>query len=116
MWSFFYEEPMTGLKKNSDFAKVYRQGRSRADRNLVLYTMENSLPESRIGISVSKKTGNSVVRHRIKRRLKEIYRLNEPSFGIGKDFVVIARPSAAAADYHELEQSLLKLMKTRPAT
>ena len=95
MWSFFYEEPMTGLKKNSDFAKVYRQGRSRADR---------SLPESRIGISVSKKTGNSVVRHRIKRRLKEIYRLNEPSFGIGKDFVVIARPSAAAADYHELEQ------------
>ena len=107
---------MTGLKKNTDFAKVYRQGRSRADRNLVLYTMDNSLPESRIGISVSKKTGNSVVRHRIKRRLKEIYRLNESLFCSGKDFVVIARPNAAEADYHELEQSLLKLMKVRSAT
>ena len=102
---------MTGLKKNTDFTRVYRKGKSRSDRNIVLYSMTNGLLESRFGVSVSRKTGNSVVRHRIKRRLKEIYRLNEDRFDRGKDYVVIARAHAAGADYAELEKSLTALMK-----
>ncbi len=101
---------MTGLKKNTDFAAVYGKGKSKADRNLVLYSLQNEREESRFGVSVSKKVGNSVVRHRIKRRLKEIYRLNEDRFAKGKDYVVIARAHAANAAYEELQNSLTGLM------
>lgn len=105
---------MTGIKKNSEFAAVYSRGRSRADRNLVLYALPNTYGTDRLGVSVSKKTGNSVVRHKIKRRLKEIFRLNQLYFhveGSGTDFVVIARSHAREASYSELEQSVMTLMK-----
>jgi ribonuclease P protein component len=102
---------MNGLKKNKDFSRVYTKGNSRADGLLVLYRYaRGDDAASRIGISVSKKVGNSVVRHRIKRRLKEIYRLNEDGFSTGCDYVVIARVRAAQAGYEELERSLLRLM------
>ena len=59
------------LKKNSDFQKIYREGKSYANRFLVMYAMENGRGCSRIGISVSKKVGGSVIRHRVKRLIKE---------------------------------------------
>lgn len=102
---------MTGIKKNREFGEVYRRGKSAADRYLVLYVMANGTEESRIGISVSKKVGNSVVRHRIKRRLREIARLDEASLPKQADMVVIARKPGAEADYHTLRHSFLKLGK-----
>ena len=104
---------MISLKKNKDFSRVYRRGTSRADSHLVVYTLKRGDEErSRLGISVSKKVGNSVVRHRIKRRIKEVCRLNEDGFSTGCDYAVIARKSAAEADYATLERSLLRLMKS----
>ena len=65
------------LKKNSDFRKVYRKGKSKADHYLVLYALPNGTDRNRLGISVSKKVGNSVVRHHLTRLIREIYRLHE---------------------------------------
>ena len=103
---------MDRLKKNSDFVRVYRNGISRADSYLVLYRLKrDDVGSSRFGVSVSKKIGNSVVRHRIKRRLKEIFRLSEDEFGCGFDYAVIARSRAARAVYAELEESMMRLLK-----
>ena len=97
------------LKKNSDFQKVYRQGKSYANRYLVMYVLENHTEGNRLGISVSKKVGNSVVRHHLTRLLRESYRLHEEMFHSGWDIVVIARVSAKNEGYHKLESSLLHL-------
>lgn len=80
-----------------------------ADHSLVLYKLENGKNRNRVGISVSKKVGNSVVRHRIKRLIRESYRLQEESFVQGFDLVVIARVNSADKGYHEIERSLMKL-------
>lgn len=97
------------LKKNAGFSAVYRNGKSNADRYLVLYARKNGMDINRIGISVSKKVGNSVIRHRIKRLVKEAYRLNEESYSRGWDMVVISRVNARGKDYHEIENALLRL-------
>ena len=73
------------LKKNRDFQLVYREGTSYANRHLVMYVRENRLGRNRIGISVSKKVGNSVVRHHLTRLIREGYRLQEELFHIGYD-------------------------------
>lgn len=100
---------MERLRKTQDFSNVYHRGKSRADRNLVLYRMKNIHNDYRMGISVSKKVGNSVVRHRIKRRIREAARLNPDYFSKDYDYVVIARKPASGADYVVLEHSLKKL-------
>ena len=79
------------LKKNRDFQLVYKQGTSFANRFLVMYVKKNQLGRNRIGISVSKKVGNSVVRHHLARLIRESYRLHEEEFQCGMDVVVIAR-------------------------
>ena len=104
-------ERTQSLRKNDDYRHVYREGKSISDKNLVLYMLKNNSDFNRIGISVSKKVGNSVVRHRIKRLVKENYRLNEVSFKVGYDIVVIARNPSALADFHEIQKSFLKLSK-----
>lgn len=95
------------LKKNRDFQKLYDQGKSYANRYLVMFVLENNTKKNRIGISVSKKVGNSVIRHRIKRLIKESYRLHEDMFNSGLDIVVLARSSARDADYRKIESALL---------
>ncbi|WP_075717633.1 ribonuclease P protein component [Roseburia sp. 499] len=97
------------LKKNSYFQKVYRNGKSYANRFFVMYVMENNLDRNRLGISVSKKVGNSVIRHHITRLVREAYRLQEEMFNSGLDIVVIARVSAKNVTYHETESALLHL-------
>ena len=97
------------LKKNQDFQKVYRNGTSKGNRYLVMYVLKNQYMKNRLGISVSKKVGNSVVRHRITRLIRESYRLNEPLFCNGLDIVVIARVSAKGKSYQEIESALLHL-------
>ena len=101
MWSFLLcnwkrilMEYSESLKKNRDFQVIYRQGTSYANRYLVMYVKENHLEKNRIGISVSKKVGNSVVRHRLTRLIRESYRLNEQKFRSGLDIVVVARVNA----------------------
>ena len=103
------------LKKNEDFRTVYKSGRSRANRYFIMYTLSNSHDYNRIGISVSKKVGNSVQRHRIKRLVKESYRLHEEMFNSGLDIVVIARNGAADLGYKDVESALLHLLKLHKA-
>ena len=97
------------LKKNSDFQKVYMQGKSYANRYLVMYVLENHTEGNRLGISVSKKVGNSVIRHHLTRLIRESYILHEDMFNNGLDIVVIARSTARDISYHETESALLHL-------
>ncbi|MDO4307942.1 MAG: ribonuclease P protein component [Eubacteriales bacterium] len=97
------------LKKNKDFQHVYKNGTSQANRYLVMYVLDNPYGKNRLGISVSKKVGNSVVRHRVTRLIRESYRLNEMVFKNGLDIVVIARPSAKNISYKDAESALLHL-------
>ena len=97
------------LKKNQDFQTVYRGGKSYANKYLVMYIRENHSDVNRLGISVSKKVGNSVVRHRVTRLIRESYRLNERSFRQGLDIVVVARPNAKDKSYQEIESALMHL-------
>ena len=99
------------LKKNHQFQFVYKYGKSYANKYLVMYIKENGLGKNRIGISVSKKVGNSVVRHRVTRLVRESYRLHENIFNSGLDIVIIARPGAASVTYYEIESALLHLGK-----
>ena len=97
------------LKKNSDFQKVYRQGKSYANRYLVMYVLENHTEGNRLGISVSKKVGNSVIRHHLTRLIRESYRLHEDMFNNGLDIVVIARGKARDASFHQISSALKHL-------
>lgn len=97
------------LKKNIYFQNVYKNGKSYANKYLVMYVLENDLNKNRIGISVSKKVGNSVIRHRITRLIRESYRLQEDMFNSSLDIVVIARCSAKEVGYKEVESALLHL-------
>ena len=99
------------LKKNADFQEVYKSGKSFANKYLVMYVKENDLGLNRIGISVSKKVGNSVVRHRVKRLILESYRLHEDMFISGLDMVIIARATAKEKSYHEMKSAVLHLGK-----
>ena len=97
------------LKKNRDFQLVYRNGTSFANRYLVMYVWKNQLNINRIGISVSKKVGNSVVRHHLTRLIRESYRLNEEKFSCGSDLVVIVRMTGKNQGFHSLVSALLPL-------
>ena len=74
-----------------------------------MYVLQNGTERNRIGISVSKKVGNSIIRHRVKRLIKEAYRLHEDMFNSGLDIVVIARVSAKEISFWEAESALLHL-------
>ena len=97
------------LKKNSEFQKVYRQGKSYANRYLVMFFLEKHPEGNRVVISVSKIVGNSVIRHHLTRLIRESYRLHEDMFNNGLDIVVIARSTARDISYHETESALLHL-------
>jgi ribonuclease P protein component len=100
-----------GLKKNKDFSHVYNGRYSRSSGPLYMYVRENGMNMNRIGVVVSKKVGNSVVRHRIKRMVKENYRLDEISYKKGYDMVVVAKKSAATADFYDIKKSMAELCK-----
>ena len=97
------------LKKNRDFQYVYKNGKSYANKCLVMYIIPNELNKNRLGISVSKKVGNSVVRHHLTRLIRESYRLQEDMFNSGLDIVVIARGTARDASFHQISSALKHL-------
>ena len=102
-------EHTVSLKENHLFRRAYNRGKSAADSRLALYVRRNGRRNSRLGLTVSTKVGCAVVRNRVRRRLREIYRLNEDKLARGVDVVVVARVRAASSDYHRLEKSFLKL-------
>jgi ribonuclease P protein component len=99
------------LKSNSNFKIVYYSGKSYANMYLIMYVMKNDTEKNRIGIQVSKKVGNSVIRHRLTRLIRESYRLNETMFNSGLDIVVIARAGAKGKNYEQINSALLHLAK-----
>ena len=100
-----------GLKNTNQFKIVYNNGKSYANRDLVMYLRKNDSDTNRLGISVSKKVGNSVVRHRVTRLIRESYRLNEAKLLQGYDIVVVARANAKGKDYFEICRAFLHLAK-----
>ncbi|MDR5658910.1 ribonuclease P protein component [Serpentinicella sp. ANB-PHB4] len=99
------------LKKNSEFQRVYQKRKSMANKLLILYITENQLSYNRVGFVVSKKVGNSVVRSRVKRLMKESYRINDFRFKNGYDIVFIARQNCINATYKEVESAIMHLMR-----
>lgn len=97
------------LKKNKDFQTVYRKGKPYGNKYLVMYLLPNDLGKNRVGISVSKKVGNSVIRHHLTRLIRESYRLQEEKFQCGYDLVIIARTTAKDRTFREIESALLHL-------
>lgn len=100
----------TSLKLNHVFRRLYHSA-GFADSYLVLYARRNRTGGNRVGITVGKKLGHAVVRNRTRRRLREIYRLNEQRFQPGWDIVVVARTKAVHAGFGELTESYLSLAR-----
>ena len=98
------------LKKNKDFQYIYRKGTSYANKYLVMYVLENGTGQNRLGISVSKKVGNSIVRHRVTRVIREVMRLHWGEIKSGYDIVIVARPSAKDSDYGKFESAIFHLL------
>ncbi len=99
------------LHKNSEFQQVYKSGKSLANKYLVMYVLPSDTGDSRLGCSVSKKVGNSVVRHRIARLLRESFRLNCEKFHSSWNIVCVARISARGKSFSEIEAAFLDLSK-----
>lgn len=103
------------LTRREDFNKVYRHGKSSANHQFVVYVLNRhpSIPGEgfRLGISVSKKVGNAVVRNRLRRMIKEIVRLNGDKLAPRKDLILIVRKPAAEMEYAEMEKSILHVFK-----
>lgn len=99
------------LKSNNDYKEIYRTGKSYANKYLVMYIRRNNLDKNRLGISVSKKVGNSVVRHRITRLVRESYRKSEDRLCYGFDIVIVARVGTKGREYSDIESAVMHLVK-----
>ena len=97
------------MKKTSEFRNCYENGKSYADKFIVVYVWENGSSINKLGISCSKKIGNSIVRHRFSRLVREAYRLQENVFNSGLDIVVVARACAREASFFDVQDSLIRL-------
>ncbi len=96
------------LKKNYEFRRIYSKGKSVVTPYLVVYSRRNGTDHNRTGYTVSTKLGKAVVRNRIRRRLREIYRLNAAKLKCGYDIIIVARGRCVDGDYHKMEAAFLK--------
>ncbi len=101
----------TSMKEPHLFRRAYAKGKSAVTPTLVLYARKNGLGRSRLGLTTGAKIGKAVRRNRVRRRLREIYRLREPGLKPGYDLVVVARGRAVEASYRELERHFASLLK-----
>lgn len=99
------------LKSNRDFRRLYSRGKRAVCPTLVLYVQKNRQGRNRLGITVSKKLGNAVTRNRVRRRLREIYRLHEEEFLPGRELVIVARVRGVHVSYWTLDRDLMKLAR-----
>src|SRR5690606_8879053 len=95
------EETLT-LKRYREFRKTYDKGKSFANKYLIIFFVKNRLDNNRVGIAVTKKLGNSVIRNKIRRRIREAYRLNSYKVKQGYDIVFLSRVGAKEVGYKEL--------------
>ena len=91
------------LKKNSDFRRLYSKGKSAVTPFMVVYCLDHN----RVGYTVSTKLGHAVVRNRVRRRLREIYRLNSHQLKIGWDIVIVARSRCVGAEYSRMDAAFM---------
>ncbi len=98
----------TTLKQNYEFRRVYNKGKSGVSPFLVVYARPNKSERNRLGVTVSTKLGKAVTRNRVRRRLREIYRLSQSEMKQGWDVVLVARTRAVTATYRELERAYRK--------
>ena len=96
------------LKKNYEFRRLYNKGKSAVTPYLVVYARRTGRPGNRLGVTVSNKVGKAVVRNRVRRRLREIYRLHEGALCRGTDLVIVARNRSVNAEYTQLEKAYLR--------
>lgn len=99
----------TTVKENYEFRRMYAKGKSGVSPYLVVYYRPNKRGHNRLGVTVSAKIGHAVVRNRIRRRFREIFRLSQPKMRQGYDFIVVARSRAVHATYQELERAFWKV-------
>ena len=97
----------TTVKENYEFRRIYAKGRSGVSPYLVVYARPNRRDHNRLGVTVSTKLGHAVVRNRVRRRIREIFRLNQSALAQGYDMIVVARTRAVGAEYRELEHAFL---------
>ncbi len=98
----------TSLKGNRAFRRLYTKGKSSVQPAVVLYCRKNGSVANRLGLTVGTKVGKAVLRNRVRRRIREIYRLHETEFRQGWDLVAVARSRAGEAAYRELETQFLR--------
>ena len=99
------------VKENGDFRRIYRSGRSAVSGGVVVYCLKNRKGMSRLGVTVSTKLGHAVVRNRVRRRLRELYRLHKEELLPGYDLIVVARVRAVETDYQKLDRTYLRLLE-----
>ena len=101
----------TTVKQNYEFRRMYVKGKSGVSACLVVYFRKNHYGHNRLGVTVSTKLGHAVVRNRVRRRIREIFRLSQGQMKQGYDLIVVARSRAAQADYWELRRAFEKTCK-----
>ena len=99
------------VKQNSDFRRIYRRGRSAVSGGVVVYCLKNRQGMSRLGVTVSTKLGHAVVRNRVRRRFRELYRLHKPEMQPGFDVILVARGRAVRSTYQQLDETYLHLLR-----
>ncbi len=99
------------LRKNYEFKRVYQEGKARAAGNIVIFYRKNEYGHNRLGVSISKKVGKSVVRHRLKRIIKEAFTRLKDKMQNGYDIVVVVRRGAAAVKFGDMLAELARLFK-----
>ena len=106
-----FMDPAVTVKENYEFRRIYRKGKSAVSPQLVIYCQRNRRGHSRRGVSVRTKLGCAVVRTRVRRRIREIYRLNKAKMLPGYDLIVVARVRAVETDYQKLDRTYLRLLE-----
>ena len=99
------------LKENYEFRRMYQKGASAVSGAMVLYCRKNRLGRNRLGVTVSAKLGHAVIRNRARRRLREVYRLNQVHLRRGHDMVLVARGRTLTASWKEMNDTFLRLCR-----
>ena len=99
------------IKENYEFRRMYQRGKSAVSGCMVIYCRKNRLGHNRLGVTSSVKLGHAVVRNRCRRRLREVYRLNQDKLHQGYDIILVARGRTAKAPWPEMNHTFLKLCR-----
>ena len=99
----------TTVKENYEFRRMYSKGKSGVSSYLVVYFRPNRRGNNRLGVTVSAKLGHAVVRNRVRRQFREIFRLNQPKLKQGYDMILVARHRSVGAHYGDIERAFLSV-------